>query len=820
MLDRWSVMVFERAIITSNPKLSISYTIDPILSAYENTIDLHVQSIIEAEDLQIIITSTKIICETVNNLLGRLGDNCREDVQLNIKCDILRQKLDMLLDTLIEETNGVHDDDDLIRSLNAIIKKSFNERYGTADFKTLPPNIGKTEKDKLNSKERFNNRLARRGDKEALQCRSNSFKRAVHNIVQHPERDKPMKPSRRMSLRMDSLRVQQQQLQQLQQSQQAQVSSSDTSPCTSPFPVPNINLISPSLSTTRLTCISPLPDLRRDSMDETFLSSLNLPVPRQFADNGSRRSSGVPESIKEIEESASTPQEKDTLSPSQLQPQTFFFDRERFPSLTKSQHETIEKHLEYLGISQGISCDETGINDNSGMIGLIPIEVYERNLIRSTKLSQEKKQQDTETESDETAVTSNNLPVPINTESEQDTKSSSKTQNSQEKIDNVYIGESMTIIDTDQPERSSSDDIPGEASDILSAISNEECSVTSDILDKPLVETFKPAAEIIQDLDADQIGHIDSPETSDTTDALHGESLIDDISSVLGHDLLGALQDNTITDDTTTLCTEKPRKRSIKNKRPPPPQQQLSSDNEDITQFGFENMVFEMDNRCDDQKTIETIRYCSLAHFVEGSDIARKSFKRPNLAKRTSLKRTPSQKQQVQEKNNSIDKENDGNVKLTNDYLDSIKIEIQGSHSDLTDNETEVTIATATTVKALHTATTQSSDVKHITFQHDVKFDDEDSDGDESKQPKFNVVVEPPSPIISDELRVHRINEIRRHSSHAPSLSTKEYEKEKDRRHSGYNPNLLGLDSEHMRFLNCSPAASRRISSGSLFKVI
>lgn len=38
------------------------------------------------------------------------------------------------------------------------------------------------------------------------------------------------------------------------------------------------------------------------------------------------------------------------------------------------------------------------------------------------------------------------------------------------------------------------------------------------------------------------------------------------------------------------------------------------------------------------------------------------------------------------------------------------------------------------------------------------------------------------------------------------------------RRHSGNNPNLLGLDREHARFLGCSPAASRRISCGSLFK--
>lgn len=72
---------------------------------------------------------------------------------------------------------------------------------------------------------------------------------------------------------------------------------------------------------------------------------------------------------------------------------------------------------------------------------------------------------------------------------------------------------------------------------------------------------------------------------------------------------------------------------------------------------------------------------------------------------------------------------------------------------------------------------------------------------------------------MGNTLRVQRINEIRRHSSHSPSLTVKEYDAEKDRRHSGVTPNALGLDSERMRFLSCSPAASRRISCGSLFKI-
>lgn len=134
------------------------------------------------------------------------------------------------------------------------------------------------------------------------------------------------------------------------------------------------------------------------------------------------------------------------------------------------------------------------------------------------------------------------------------------------------------------------------------------------------------------------------------------------------------------------------------------------------------------------------------------------------------------------------------------DYLDTIKIQIQGSHSDLSDNQ----------------LTLKQTDVKHIHFQDSPEFYHDD---DERTIPEFNVVVEPPSPQVTDELRTQRIIDLRRHSSHSPSLSPREYDKDKDRRHSGINPNLLGMDSEHMKFLNCSPAASRRISCGSLFKV-
>lgn len=107
---------------------------------------------------------------------------------------------------------------------------------------------------------------------------------------------------------------------------------------------------------------------------------------------------------------------------------------------------------------------------------------------------------------------------------------------------------------------------------------------------------------------------------------------MDDMSSMLGNDIFSAMQDNTITEDTTTLCTaaDKPRKKSFRKKKTMlsvSGRANSEETGENPLQFGFENIVFEIDNRCDDQKAKEPIRYCSLAQFVEGNDIARKSFK-------------------------------------------------------------------------------------------------------------------------------------------------------------------------------------------------
>ncbi|KRF78929.1 uncharacterized protein Dvir_GJ10956, isoform C [Drosophila virilis] len=892
MLDRWSIMVFEKAIsVPKLPKMSITTEQEALLTSMVTSANHHLRFIVDTNDTQTLISSTRSLCDTVDELVSRICAHHKDDEQLTVKCDILRQKLAMLLDALQEEEMGAHSGDDLVATIRSLISRGVSSTMSARP--SFLPNISieKTEKDNINTNERRNSRSLRSSEKEALQSRANSVKRAIYNVVEHSEPGRPKRYQRKLSITpFEALKI-------------PINNSGESTPCSSPLPIiPPINIISPTMETSRLTCISPLPDTRRDSVDETFFNSINLPAPRQFAD--SRRSSGVPEVIQELEEGANG-EKVYHISRLSLSGGANIDDagNRLSPGSDAGDNTPTERKVDFLRVP--IMTSEPIVDPLSDYR---PIEVFERTYYMTRELDKDKErnasiQKDCEKEDVDTnekceplqpqpaLVHTCNLQVP----------GVVVTPHSQ----NVYTSASLTIIDTDaqaNTEQSSSEDLGGEASDVLSAISNEECSVASEIFDKP--EPGHSLGDILQNLDASNFTHIDSPETSDETEAMHGESLMDDISSVLGHDITNALQDNTITDDTTTLCSEHagpskpPRKKSMsaltqskthprrRNSSPPRRAQLARMDSDDNPQqFGFENIVFEIDNRCDDQKIREPPRYCSLAQFVEGNDIARQSFKRHK--KRISLKNFKattttivSQQQLMLDCNSNSDNNNDndqGNTNeeagtptntaltivypnlttttmtTTSDELDelstetAIKIEINDTERSTMCTAISTTTATTTsTTKPLESALVTSTsptkrsghgqDVKRITFDESCK--KESFDDVNPNYPQISVVVRPPTPLRGDSIKpaksssssilaasscllgVRTLNssEIRRHSSHAPSLAVREYDKDKDRRHSGFNPNYLTLDPEHTRFLSSSPAASRRISCGSLFK--
>ncbi|XP_075145115.1 diacylglycerol kinase eta isoform X4 [Haematobia irritans] len=800
MLDRWSIMVFEKAVSVhpKMPKMSLSSEQEALLTGMVTAANENLRSIVETDDLPTLMSATKTLCETIDDLLERMCENRKEDDQLTLKCDILRQKVNMLLDALKEEENGSHNGDDLLSTINSIIAKSApNSPILTASSSSLlNPNISieKNEKDQLNLKERRNSRSLRGNEREALQSRANSVKRAMYNVVEHSEPGRPKRYQRRLSVTpFEALKI-------------PTTTSSDSTPCTSPLPIiPPINIISPTMESSRLTCISPLPDTRRESMDEHFFNTISLPVPRQFAD--SRRSSGVPEVIQEQEENSNGNGETT-------------YRRTRFSLSGGANIDDAGNRL-----SPGSEGASTPTERNFLTVPILtsdhlvdplsefrPIEVFERNYYMSKQLDKDKE----------------------SAEEGQQTKK-------------VTISGEALVHTCDLQDQSSEEEFQGEPSDVLSAISNEECSVASEIFDKheqPL--TGYQLGDLLQNLDSNEFTHIDSPETSDETENIPGESLMDDISSVLGHDITYALQDNTITDDTTLMCSEraaipppKPARANPKARRGSSPPRAARLDRMDSDdnpqQFGFENIVFEIDNRCDDQKIREPPRFCSLAQFVEGSDIARQSFKRPK--KRSSLKQTKETTSKlVSQQQQSVD---EGTI-ITSTTTSSSQHTLTTTSGH--QSEDDLSTATAIRIEVSDTTTTTSTsclkssprksipgqDVKRITFDDSCK--KESFDDVTPHHPQISVVVRPPTPLRGDAIRplnpeacssllaIRVPSEIRRHSSHATSLTVREFDKDKDRRHSGFNPNYLSLDPEHNRFLNSSPAASRRISCGSLFK--
>lgn len=133
MLDRWSIMVFEKAIaVPKTPKMSITTEQEALLTGMVTSANHHLRFIVETNDTQTLISSTQSLCETIDDLVGRISEHHREDEQLAVKCDILRQKLNMLLDALQEEEMGAHSGDDLIATIRSLIARSIPQTPGTS----------------------------------------------------------------------------------------------------------------------------------------------------------------------------------------------------------------------------------------------------------------------------------------------------------------------------------------------------------------------------------------------------------------------------------------------------------------------------------------------------------------------------------------------------------------------------------------------------------------------------------------------------------------------------------------------------------------
>lgn len=293
MLDRWSIMTYERTI--AMPKLSLvpgqpEGQLHAQILQYEESLLQHLQNILQSDETSVVLQSAKRLCETVKDFAAQVSDSplTKGDEQLSRKCDILQQKLDLLLQTLTS---------DHIDALNLGLDDEESAKTGSkedteSEISYDKSKSEKTEKDLSNINFRKHRRTSRfmEREKDALILRSNSLKRAIRNLVEHTEQAVDEQnshtsqniPTVKISLSTDLDKTEMQKMDSLKVMPTIESgSSSDMSSCPSP---------TSSIITTRLANISPIPDIRRDSAFEDS-DLLTLPVPPDFAD--SRRASQV-----------------------------------------------------------------------------------------------------------------------------------------------------------------------------------------------------------------------------------------------------------------------------------------------------------------------------------------------------------------------------------------------------------------------------------------------------------------------------------------------------------------------------------------------
>uniref|UniRef100_A0A8C5G628 Diacylglycerol kinase n=1 Tax=Gouania willdenowi TaxID=441366 RepID=A0A8C5G628_GOUWI len=188
MLDRWSIMVYE----TKFPRpQSVSVTEDcsedqvQHILTYEDSVAAHLSKILTSDQHSVVISSAKVLCETVKDFVARVGkayekntEGSEESESMALKCGVLREKLDSLLKTLEEESQASQ----RLQVLPPTIKEE--DEGGVL----APPIYRPVPLSPAPCSPRTNQTAAIFKPREQLMLRANSLKKAIRQIIEHTER--------------------------------------------------------------------------------------------------------------------------------------------------------------------------------------------------------------------------------------------------------------------------------------------------------------------------------------------------------------------------------------------------------------------------------------------------------------------------------------------------------------------------------------------------------------------------------------------------------------------------------------------------------
>ncbi|KAM4561811.1 diacylglycerol kinase eta isoform 5-T5 [Fundulus diaphanus] len=201
MLDRWSIMTYE---IKIPPKHSCPTTPEGAddcqfhISAYEDSVATHLTKILNSEQHSVVISSAKILCETVKDFIAKVGkayekstENVVECDSMSLKCAILNEKLDSLLQTLNAECQSLpplpHCTPPIVEEEQ---EEDEEEEEEEASEESLTEAKGKLEEEETEKGGRRGGGSPRQlfKSREQLMLRANSLKKAVRQIIEQAVR--------------------------------------------------------------------------------------------------------------------------------------------------------------------------------------------------------------------------------------------------------------------------------------------------------------------------------------------------------------------------------------------------------------------------------------------------------------------------------------------------------------------------------------------------------------------------------------------------------------------------------------------------------
>ncbi|XP_018121309.1 diacylglycerol kinase delta isoform X4 [Xenopus laevis] len=179
MLDRWSIMMYETKLPAQSSDSCTATEnhedceVQQIL-CYEDSVAAHLSQILGSDQHSVVISSAKVLCETVKDFVARVGkayermtESCEESDAMAGKCTLLREKLDSLLKTLNEESQA--------SSVMSQPPPTINEEGDETE--SCSPNMSPSPGRTLSFRPR-----------EQLMLRANSLKKAIRQIIEQAEK--------------------------------------------------------------------------------------------------------------------------------------------------------------------------------------------------------------------------------------------------------------------------------------------------------------------------------------------------------------------------------------------------------------------------------------------------------------------------------------------------------------------------------------------------------------------------------------------------------------------------------------------------------